>query len=556
MRRSSLLLAIALAAACRMDNGLSAQPPNEAPTAPSVVIQPAEPTTIDDLLAVITEQAVDPEGDAITYQLAWTVDQAPTDLTTEDVPADRTAVDQVWTVELWAFDGEDAGPSATASVTILNTPPDVAGLAIEPAAPTVRDDLRCVGEGVDLDDQPVTLAYAWDVAGAPAGEGDLLAAGSFVRGDTVTCAATPNDGRVDGTPASVSVVIGNAPPEVASLEITPNPATTVDALTCAGTGFDPDGDAVGLSFAWTVDGTDAGTGPALAAAAFRKAQTVTCTATPNDGIEDGAPSSVSIVIANTAPTAPGVAIEPEKPGVDDDLVCRVTGPSTDVDFDTVAYTVRWTVDGAAFTRATTTTITGDTVPAAETEDGQEWTCAVTPNDGEVDGPPGEATVTVVGAIDFVMFTTDAFLGSSSSTWLDDRDDADAKCESEADRLGIAGSDWRIVYSNPTEDARDFLLYDASRGDRVFDRHGTQIDGGDLFGSSTVRMPDMKSWTITGTGNDGRYRECSGSYSAGSWPICQYCERKFACGASTDDPFAPSACCWTGTRAIVCMGTKD
>jgi hypothetical protein len=66
---------------------------------------------------------------------------------------------------------------------------------------------------------------------------------------------------------------------------------------------------------------------------------------------------------------------------------------------------------------------------------------------------------------------------------------------------------------------------------------------------------MRSWTITGTNSSGEHTSCSGSYPDGSWPICQYCSQKFACGSSTDDPFAPGACCWTGTRAIVCMGVQ-
>ena len=59
--------------------------------------------------------------------------------------------------------------------------------------------------------------------------------------------------------------------------------------------------------------------------------------------------------------------------------------------------------------------------------------------------------------------------------------------------------------------------------------------------------------IVGSGFDGRFMECSGSYAAGSWPICQSCSKKFACGSSSADVFNPLSCCWSGTRAIVCMG---
>jgi len=546
---------LSLLAACRMDQGLTAQPSNQAPSRPEVVIEPAEPTTIDALTAVIVAQAVDPDGDAIVYRYRWSVDQAPTDVEGETVEAALTAAEQTWVVEVRAFDGVDDGPAATASVVVLNTPPEVASLWIEPDDPRSSDDLLCRAEGWDIDDHEVELAFRWEVDGEPAGEGPGLPATAFVRDQTARCTVTPHDGRVEGAPDSVEVVIGNTPPEIASIVLTPDPARTLDALTCEGEGIDHDGDAVALRYDWTVDGVVAGTGPVLAPTAFVKAQEVACTVTPNDGLEDGVPATASLIIRNTPPTAPGVEIDPESPRLDDDLICRVATPSTDADLDGISYTIEWDVDGAAYTSARTTTLSGDTVPSSATDDGQEWTCTVTPFDGEEAGPPGSATVEVVAAIDFVLFTTNQFLGSSSSSWLSTRADADAKCASEASALGVRGSDWRIVYSNPDEDAIDFLLYNPGRGDRVFNRHGTQIDGGDLFGGG-VRLSDLKSWTITGTGADGTYRECSGSYAPGTWPICQWCSRKFACASATDDPFRPGACCWTGTRAIVCMGVRD
>lgn len=158
------------------------------------------------------------------------------------------------------------------------------------------------------------------------------------------------------------------------------------------------------------------------------------------------------------------------------------------------------------------------------------------------------------AIDFVLFTTSRFIASSSSSWITNRAAGDAHCASYASSSGIAGSDFRIVYSTASEDAKDYLLYDNTAGDRVFDRSGTQVDGGDLWGSGRVTLTDLQSWTITGTNSNGEYKTCSGSYPAGSWPICQYCSQKFACASSSDDPFAPGSCCWTGTQSIVCMGT--
>ena len=154
--------------------------------------------------------------------------------------------------------------------------------------------------------------------------------------------------------------------------------------------------------------------------------------------------------------------------------------------------------------------------------------------------------------DYVMFVTDTFITSSSSTWLETREDADAYCAGYADETGIEGTDFRIVYSTPDEDARDYLGY-LPGVDRVFDRDGTEVGGDDIYDGGSLLLSDMRSWTITGSGIDGTFSECSGSYESGTWPICQFCDRKFTCSSASDGPFTGGSCCWTGTRAVLCMG---
>ncbi len=159
----------------------------------------------------------------------------------------------------------------------------------------------------------------------------------------------------------------------------------------------------------------------------------------------------------------------------------------------------------------------------------------------------------VGSGDFVMFTTDRVITSSSS--LNTRGEADDYCEGYAASEGIDGLDFRIVYSTPDENARDYIGYEPGPGTRVYDRYGSLIDEGDLWDGDTVTLSDVLSWTITGSQKDGTFYECSGSYEAGGWPICQYCDRKYTCAPSGSDPFnaSTSSCCWTGDRAVICMG---
>jgi hypothetical protein len=71
------------------------------------------------------------------------------------------------------------------------------------------------------------------------------------------------------------------------------------------------------------------------------------------------------------------------------LVCSITTPSTDSDNDTVTYTYQWHKGGVLQAALTT-----NTVAAASTAKGEVWKCAVTPNDGTVNGSPGEDQVTI------------------------------------------------------------------------------------------------------------------------------------------------------------------
>ena len=251
--------------------------------------------------------------------------------------------------------------------------------------------------------------------------------------------------------------------------------------------------------------------------------------------------------------------------LDDDEDCDGLADDDDPSVSASTYDT-WYIDGDGDGYGGTTTTDACDVPAgyiAADGDCDDADAAVNPSASEVcDGVDNdcEGTVDESGGAslcseDYVLFVTSSFLGAASSTWITNRAAGDAYCTTYAASAGIAGSDFRIVYSTSSEDAKDYLDYDSASGDRVYDRYGTRVDGGDLWGSGRVTLPDMRSWTITGTNSSGEHTSCSGSYPDGSWPICQYCSQKFACGSSTDDPFAPGACCWTGTRAIVCMGVQ-
>ena len=186
----------------------------------------------------------------------------------------------------------------------------------------------------------------------------------------------------------------NAAPSGAAIAIEPAAPGDGDDLSCTivTEATDPNGDALTYRFGWARNGADAGVNSATVGAALTSGgDTWTCTVTPNDGALDGAPTSVSVTIAqgNRAPSAPGVSITPASPTDEDVLTCVIDTESVDPDGDAVTYAYAWSVDGVD------AGVSAASVNAALTEVGQAWTCGVTASDGELVSAAGTAEVQIL-----------------------------------------------------------------------------------------------------------------------------------------------------------------
>jgi hypothetical protein len=91
---------------------------NQPPDAPTVTIDPAEPTGTDDLVCVIAEPSTDPDGDEVAYSYSWSVHGSPTNLGTDTVPGEYTGSGDEWTCTVVPSDGVDEGPPAVATIHI------------------------------------------------------------------------------------------------------------------------------------------------------------------------------------------------------------------------------------------------------------------------------------------------------------------------------------------------------------------------------------------------------------------------------------------------------
>ncbi len=94
---------------------------NAAPSAPTVRVTPSEPTDSDALFCEVMTASVDPDGDAVTYAYAWSIDGVPTELTSTSVSADLTTADQAWTCSVTASDGTLTSTAGNSTITIRSS---------------------------------------------------------------------------------------------------------------------------------------------------------------------------------------------------------------------------------------------------------------------------------------------------------------------------------------------------------------------------------------------------------------------------------------------------
>lgn len=209
---------------------------HSAPTAPTVAVSPDAPTADDVLVAQILQDAVDPDGGAVTYRYAWSVDGAlQPDLTSDRVQPNQTLGAQVWSVQVFADDGWAEGAPGHASATIANRPPGppVAVVTPDPIAAGAQPAVCSVDtEAVDPDGHAVTYVVSWtgDGVAYPAGFGsalgpetatwadDTLPAADTDLADQWTCALSADDGWDVGDAGLASadtvswIAVGNPKP--------------------------------------------------------------------------------------------------------------------------------------------------------------------------------------------------------------------------------------------------------------------------------------------------------------------------------------------------------
>jgi hypothetical protein len=371
---------------------------NQPPTGVTLVaISPSDPVTSDPLQASVTEAAIDPDGDPITYTYSWYVDDVMAGISGDTVPAQETSQGQVWRVEALPTDPYAAGEIGEASVTIGNTPPSLEGVSLLPSAGNTDTTFTCGLSGWSDDDGDTeSVQYAWLVNGdvVPGATDATLTGEFFVKGDAVQCTVTPVDGQGAGAPVTSEIApILDTAPAVTSATLDPPEGDQTTLFTCIpGDASDVDSDAVTLNYVWFVNdealpGTTSHTSEAIT---LVKGDSLRCDIVPvADDVEGIAVSSNTVEIGNAAPAAGPVIMSPN-PATELSIITCMVGQSTDPDDDNLALLYIWTVNGEVVEGQT-----GNTLDGAHFGKGDQVLCEAVAFDGESESPPEASKVVVM-----------------------------------------------------------------------------------------------------------------------------------------------------------------
>ena len=387
-----------------------------APPTCEVGIIPDAPLSSDDLDVDVFTHDLDDDPVTVTY--VWTLEGSDASFEGATLATDATSRGDRWTVTATPDDSYDPGEVATATVDIENQAPIVTSVVLGPDNASRDDTLEASVVADDPDSDAITLIYTWEVDGAMVQEGDsdTLEPTLFHRAERVVVTVVANDSFVDGAPVtSNQLIVANALPVVTEVTLTPEEVYEESYLSCNVAGWsDADNDTEAYRYEWTVNAIPIGpSASTLDGDDFDRADSVTCTATPWDGIDNGeALTSNEVLVLNTAPEILSMSLSTTAPYTDDSLSVSVA--TTDADGDNVSLDYAWYVEGALV--GSDATLTGDNHVK-----GQTVYVVVTPSDDAASGSAVTSSVaTVVNTVPEItsvalspsdVYTTDTITAS-------------------------------------------------------------------------------------------------------------------------------------------------
>lgn len=263
-------------------------------------------------LQVVAEGSDIDTTDAITFAYAWTVDGE--DAGVEEDMMEFSAFDrgQEWTVSVTATDGLVESEPTELSFSFYNALPVVDSVSLMPEMPYLGDSVECMASATDEDDTELSYTYSWTITSGVDEEGNPVTSEStdnpldtstLLEGDSIICSAVASDGRDDSESMMSSSVtlVTNTAPVITEVSIT-DPAIEGSTLTCSVTATDAETatEDLMMSFEWTDNNANVLSSTDtldLSATTLSVGDTVTCTATVDDGNLQTQDSASATIVA-------------------------------------------------------------------------------------------------------------------------------------------------------------------------------------------------------------------------------------------------------------------
>ncbi|MGQ9609414.1 MAG: cohesin domain-containing protein [bacterium] len=358
---------------------------NTAPSVTSLSISPSSPSVNTNLTGSYSysDLDMDPEG---TSEIKW----YKNDILQSEynslkvIPSSALSKGDTWYFTVIPHDGFDYGEMKTSpSVTIINNPPNVSNLLINPSSALTTDDLTASYTYSDADNDSDKSEITWFKNNVPQinyNDLKVVPSSATSKGDVWYFTVKPYDGYDYGDiQTSPSVTIGNTPPSATSLTINPSSPKKTDDLIGSYTYDDIDGDAEGASeIKWYKNGIlQLENQLAVPSSALSKGDTWYFTVRPYDGSDYGEiQTSPSVTIVNIPPSVTNLAINPSSPRTNDDLTGSYIYSDTEGDTETGSE-IRWYKDGVLQTKYNDQL----TIPSNATKKNEIWYFTVKPYDG-------------------------------------------------------------------------------------------------------------------------------------------------------------------------------
>ena len=361
---------------------------NAPPSVDDVVLTPNNPNLDEQLVA--SYDYIDADGDPeMGTQIRWyrNGSQLPAYDDSKVIPGIVTLSGDLWYFTVVPKDGFDFGiPESSNEVFIANMPPSASSLRILPASPLTTDELLASYIYMDPESDPEVgsriIWYRNSVAQPQYNDMLQLPAIAIAKKQVWHFSVRPKDGKQFGLEQqSGFVVIGNTPPRVSNLSISPAYPLSKDDLVASYDFSDVDTDLEGRSeIRWYKNGVwiqEYGGLKSLPDRATLNGERWYFTVRPTDGTDFGdEETSPEVEIGSPVPRVNNLSIMPGNPVTTDDLtaIYIYTDPNGIPEAGSL---ITWHKNGVAQTEYSNSKV----LPWDATFKGEQWYFSVRPSNG-------------------------------------------------------------------------------------------------------------------------------------------------------------------------------